>query len=235
MTASDFIIQFDLLYNNLNSDKAPEINDYEKSFLLTLAQEQIVSELYNKSFEVSEMTRRALDVLVTQGNGERIDDGGVLPDIWQHSKWQIADDVWWMIYETAKIEDPLACNDGKWVDVKPELHDEYLRDKENPFRGPSKKRVLRLDTGFDGQVELVSKYKLSEYVYRYVRRPKPILVCDFTQGELAEYDINIRGSVEFNADKPCELSETIQNEILIRAVSLAKVSYNAGLNQQNKQ
>ena len=42
MTASDFIIQFDLLYNNLNSDKAPEINDYEKSFLLTLAQEQIV-------------------------------------------------------------------------------------------------------------------------------------------------------------------------------------------------
>ena len=84
-------------------------------------------------------------------------------------------------------------------------------------------------------MELISKCKLSEYVYRYVRRPKPILVCDFTQGELAEYDINIRGSVEFNADKPCELSETIQNEILIRAVSLAKVSYNAGCKRDDEE
>ena len=70
MTIEDFSNTFDILYNNLMSNRAPEVNDYEKSMLLTLAQEDLVKELYNKAFEGSEQARRALDALIITASVE---------------------------------------------------------------------------------------------------------------------------------------------------------------------
>ena len=47
MTVEDFSIEFDLLFNNIASNKAPGLNDYEKSLFLTQAQELVVRGLYS--------------------------------------------------------------------------------------------------------------------------------------------------------------------------------------------
>ena len=47
MTNKEFSYEFDILYNNIMSNQAPGLDDYEKSVFLTKAQENIVLELYS--------------------------------------------------------------------------------------------------------------------------------------------------------------------------------------------
>lgn len=47
MTAKEFSDQFDVLYNNITSNQAPGLNEYEKSVFLTKAQSQLVNEYFN--------------------------------------------------------------------------------------------------------------------------------------------------------------------------------------------
>ena len=47
MNTTEFSTQFDILYNNITSNKAPGLNEYEKSVFLTTAQEQIVNNHFN--------------------------------------------------------------------------------------------------------------------------------------------------------------------------------------------
>jgi hypothetical protein len=69
-TAQEWEQEFDILYNSINSNVAPALDSYEKSVLLTMAQEQVVKALYTGStdggFEASEANRRHLDTLVKE-------------------------------------------------------------------------------------------------------------------------------------------------------------------------
>ena len=47
MTVQEFSERFDILYNNITSNQAPGLNEYEKSVLLTQAQSQLVKEYFN--------------------------------------------------------------------------------------------------------------------------------------------------------------------------------------------
>lgn len=47
MTISEFSAEFDVLYNNVTSNQAPGLNEYEKSVFLTKAQSQLVNEYFN--------------------------------------------------------------------------------------------------------------------------------------------------------------------------------------------
>lgn len=70
MTTQEFSREFDILYNNLASNTAPPLNEYEKSVFLTKAQSDIVLELYSGrnnlglAFESSEEVRRYLRPLI---------------------------------------------------------------------------------------------------------------------------------------------------------------------------
>ena len=47
MTTKEFSNQFDVLYNNIMSNQAPGLDEYEKSVFLTKAQEDIVKAYFN--------------------------------------------------------------------------------------------------------------------------------------------------------------------------------------------
>lgn len=47
MTTSEFSDQFDVLYNNITSNQAPGLNEYEKSVFLTKAQEELVKNYFS--------------------------------------------------------------------------------------------------------------------------------------------------------------------------------------------
>ena len=54
MTLSEFSTEFDVLYNNITSNQAPSLDDYEKSVFLTKGQLEVLksyfSPIANKSF-----------------------------------------------------------------------------------------------------------------------------------------------------------------------------------------
>lgn len=48
MNVQEFSAEFDVLYNNITSNQAPGLNEYEKSVFLTKAQSQLINEYFNQ-------------------------------------------------------------------------------------------------------------------------------------------------------------------------------------------
>lgn len=67
-TSEDWSQQFDLLYNNISSNQAPGLTEYEKSVFLTQAQEAVILDLYKgtsgDAFETTEEVTRYLSSLI---------------------------------------------------------------------------------------------------------------------------------------------------------------------------
>ena len=62
-------------------------------------------------------------------------------------------------------DDSLGCYNGSRVGVYPVTQDEFERVRNNPFRGPTKYKVLRVDYG-NNIAELVSKYTVDKYLIK---------------------------------------------------------------------
>ena len=90
-------------------------------------------------------------------------------------------------------------------------HDEWHRVKNNPFRKPNKRRVIRLDFG-DSTSELVSEYPIKEYKVRYISKPDPIILIDL------EDDLSINNK---KTKTECKLHSALHRLILESAVKLA--------------
>lgn len=224
MTIEEFSNEFDVLFNSYAisnpygiGQNITQLDEYEKSVLLTKAQEDIVRDLYNgkltgDGFESTEEQRRNLDYLVKTLELNPIDTDK--PKMSENSKFfQLGSDVWFITYESAMLsDDNLKCKNNIRVDVVPIRQDEYNIVKDNPFRGASKNRVLRIDTG-SSIVELISRYNIQSYFIKYLSKPKPIILEDITDDNL---------SINNEKEKMgCELNTALHRTILERAVALA--------------
>ena len=210
MTNPEFSIEFDILYNNISSNKAPGLNEYEKSVFLTKAQEQIVTELYSgrnttySSFEETEEQRRYLHSLITTSSlEESTDTDDIITS--NSSIYKLPENIMFITYEIALI------TGNKEVTVYPVSQDELSKIIKNPFRGPSNNRVLRLDLG-NNSIEVISNYDITKYLIRYIRKPNPIILTDL------EDELSINGISE---ESECELDSSLHRTILDRAVALA--------------
>lgn len=199
MTTTELSAEFDILYNNITSNQAPGLSEYEKSVFLTQAQEAIVTELYNgnlkDSFESSEAYTRYLSSLVT----EKIKTP-------ESNKVLLDDNVLFIVYEKAIIDD------NKTAVVVPTSHDVLSRVLENPFKGPNDRRVLRVS--LDNIIELYSgDNTVTSYTYRYIRKPRPII--------LSGLDIDTIDGQDMESTT-LDVPEVLHRTILLRAVQLAK-------------
>lgn len=229
MTIQEFSDTFDTLLNSYSNKRAfgdqgaiqdISLDEYEKSVFLTQAQDQIVLSLYTGrsqtglSFENTEELRRSLDSLVKQKIykiDEKVEQQGLSE---KSVFFKLPEDLMFITLEQVKYEDAnLYCYDGRWANVYPITQDEYAKVINNPFRGPTKYKVIRLDPG-NGIVELISKYEIGSYLIRYLARPKPIVLVDLT-------DTSINGVSE---KTECELNILLHSAILERAVQLAMQS-----------
>ena len=190
MTIQEFSVEFDILYNNIMSNQAPGLDDYEKSVFLTQAQEAFILEMYSGvatdlSFEETELINESLAILVKQystqnpASGDKLSPTSILFDL--------PSDLWLIIYEQAILEDgDLPCGGRSIASVVPVTHDEYYRTIKNPFRGPGSSRVLRLRNA--EKIELISRYNLIEYTMRYISKPLPIILTDLTDYNATIYN-----------------------------------------------
>lgn len=228
MTTQEFSDEFDTLLNSYlakrnfgeqNSLATIELDEYEKSVFLTQAQEQVVLGLYNGrnpigiGFENTEEIRRSLDFLVKQHIYTDEDVEQNLRGLSDKSVfYKLPDNLLFITLEQVKFKDlSLRCYDGSIANVMPVTQDEYARVRRNPFRGPTKYKVIRLDPG-DNTVELISKYHIGEYLIRYLSKPDPIILTDLPQ------NLSIGG---FNEAMECKLNVLLHRTILERAIQLA--------------
>ena len=228
MNTIEFSNSFDVLYNNLMSNAAPGINEYEKSVLLTKAQEEIVKNYFNpkgnkyqEGFDDSAKRQIDFSGLISVKDGTLL-EGQAGFDL-RAKVFRMPDDVFLVINET------LTTNTGV-KQVVPISFDEYSRLMSKPYKEPLKYQAWRLVTeGSEGEniiVELIprSGEEISRYTVRFVRRPRPIVLVDLA----SEYgDVSING---VSTVSECELNPLIHEEILQRAVELAKVVYTGDAN-----
>lgn len=213
MTNIEFDTQFDIFYNNIASNAAPSINSYEKSVFLTQAQKDIILGLYNGrevpglSFESTEEARRYLSNLV---KSKEI----IIDDI--NSLIELPDKLWFITLEESTFNDEsINCLIGKTVEVIPVVQDELYSTLQNPFKGPSKRRVIRTDV--EGKIKLYSKYKISKYKVTYLEQPNPIILED-----LSDYNLSIEG---ISVESESNINPILHKAVLERAVALAKAAY----------
>ena len=192
--------------NNLAFD------EYEKSIFLTKAQEQIVLELYQE-LEQSEEVRKYLSNLIKTNNyipvGEQ--DETLINNTFKSYKVEIEDSVLFMIYEQCTLSDENNCINNKIVSVVPTIHDDLNKVLKNPFKSPNSRKVIRLD--FDNKIELISKFSISNYKVRYLKKPNPIILITL------EDNLSIN-----NGDTEVSNGETnpiLHERIVQRAVQLA--------------
>ena len=190
--------------NNLAFD------EYEKSIFLTKAQEQIVLELYQE-LEQSEEVRKYLSNLIKTDNyvpiGEQ--DETLINNNFKSYKVEISNDILFMIYEQCTLSDENNCINNKIVSVVPTIHDDLDKVLKNPFKSPNSRKVIRLD--FDNKIELISKYNVSNYKIRYLKKPNPIILVKLE-------DLNIDKKQEVSNG---ETNPILHERIVQRAVQLA--------------
>jgi hypothetical protein len=225
MTTEEFSNEFDVLLNSYNqslpfgasNDLTIALDEYEKSVFLTKAQRELVISLYNgnnqenNSFEKTEEIRRYLEPLVkTTILNEDPNHLGVSDN---STFFKLPNDLLFITYESAYF-DYSDCNTSTGVDVVATTQNDFQKTNRNPFRGPSKRRVIRLDAG-GGLIELVSTKSIQRYLVRYLSNPTPIILNDFPD------NISIEGE---NIKTECKLNPVLHKKILENAVALAIAS-----------
>ena len=222
MTTQEFSNEFDILYNNIMSNSAPGLNEYEKSIFLTQAQEALVLDIYRgkfdeNSFESTEEVSDYINTLVRQSKiTDTVEGNGISTN---SVFYQLPDDIWFITYESVILRDNnLDCKNGQEVIVKPITQDEYYSISKNPFRGANDRRVLRLLS--DNKAELISKYGIESYLIRYLSKPEPIILDN-----LSTYRVTINGKSEIT---DCKLNPAVHRILLNRAVQLAKSMWASG-------
>lgn len=259
MTNKEFSDQFDVLYNNITSNQAPGLNEYEKSVFLTKAQSELVKNYFvpegnphQKGFDGSQKRQMDFSLLMktfsatpdNSGFGDTVDPRALV--------YQLPNDILYIVNESLNYLSA-TLSVAAIRQVVPLDYDEYLRLMSKPYKEPVKYQAWRLmskalvynSKGMAPVIDVVitssdkKRYALEEYpsrakyILRYVKKPRPIILDNF-DGSFGE-DISIDGmtgkETEYSNNgtktswEPCELDPAIHEEILQRAVELAKIAW----------
>lgn len=207
-----------------------EFDEYEKSLYLTLSQTEIVVDIYSGrnyyglSFESTEEARRYLDPLVKDAKPTKVDSGrdSLIPETTEF--YTLPTDLAYIVYEQITLDSGEGdCANGSVIAVQPMTHDEFHKIRKNPFRGPNKRRAVRLDAG-KGVVEIVCPYTTKDYRIRYLSTPEPILLEDMTNPPFTYKGTSVTTA------QTCKLPEILHKPILERAVQMALLSKGIRLN-----
>lgn len=233
MITQEFSNEFDVLYNNIMSNQAPGLNEYEKSVFLTKAQLEILKNYFNPKGNkygqgFDENAKRQIDfsALITVAKpSQYTPEGGYVKFDDRSQLYKMPQDILLMLNETG-----INTVDGvkRLISIIPMNYEEYARLMSKPWKQPLKNQGWRLfqsTGGVDFISEVVIKYNssLADYKIRYVKRPKPIILANLAD----EYsNVSIEG---INTITECELDPILHPEILQRAVELAKSAYTGDL------
>ena len=253
MTPEEFSNQFDIYYNNITSNQAPGLTEYEKSVFLTKAQDEIIKNYFTatskgnnigQGFDDSAKRQADFSVLMQTKRGDKVSNySGAMID--QRSLiYKFPTDVFIVINE-ALFKPALGSRPAKYFQVIPLRYDEYTRYMSKPFKRPRKNEVWRLinagevsNDSYTRYVELITGPDYDNdsslvYEIRYVRKPKPIILGNIDDLTINGYTYDTTPSELYTPKRTnglCELDPILHEDILQRAVELAKVAWTASGN-----
>lgn len=144
--------RFNLQYNNIFSNQAPGLEDYEISMYLNMAHLEVIDE-YSNDLDLFEKYRAVLtgyiydDVLP--------DDAGYAsqPDIYQtrgvdYQLFEFTEDYWRILKEYA-----ITNSNSLGIPIKPIKYDEFNTMCQNPYKKPNGLKGWRLDINYDPNVD----------------------------------------------------------------------------------
>lgn len=227
MTNLEFLNEFEILYNNITSNQAPPLDEYEVSVLLTAAQEDICKAYFNpkssplkEGFDDSQLRQIDFSELIQIESCKEV--GGV--GLHNNSKFYALpkQDILMIISEILNV------NGTQQKMIVPIHYKEYERLMKKPYKFPLKNQAWRMFiTSKDSKIaEIITNLndKIESYVIKYIKRPTPIILVDLEDG------LTIQGESKYTE---CKLSSSIHRDILNRAVILGKMAYQSGITQGN--
>lgn len=227
MTNSEFSNEFDILYNNIMSNQAPGLDEYEKSVFLTKAQDEIVKSYFsptgNKAMEGYDGSeRRQIDfsMLMRIVSISEFTTGGTFDA--RASSAVMPTDILMIVNESLEVTRNAT---DIILTVVPLNYQEYNRLMSKPFKRPVKSQAWRLIYNSSvNKAELIAGVgdTLKSYQIRYVKRPQAIVLTTLE-------GVTLEG---VTVEQSCELDPIIHQEILQRAVELAKAAYTGDLQSQ---
>jgi len=236
MNVSEFSLEFDVLYNNITSNLSPGLSEYEKSVFLTRAQEQIVKNHFgiksnSKQEGLNNSIKRDTDfstlfktVSITSGITEIPNPTNTLNT--RVRRFTIKEDYLFIINEFCEIvKRDSAGNvlDTQLTTVVPLHYSEFARLNSGPYKEPNLHETWRIISDVvtvnESTFDLYIRYNwtLINYIIRYIKKPNPIIL-----EELSTQNLTIDGE---HAVSSCELNPILHQEVLDRAVELAKVAF----------
>lgn len=227
MNGNEFEERFDVLFNNITSNQAPGLNVYEKDVFLTKGQDEVIKDYFNpkgnkygEGFDGNQ--KRQIDFSMITKASTVSSFANPLYDTRGNSKSvALPSDVMMVINERVVVT---RDSSSVTLVVKPIQFDEYDNLMSKPFKRPLSQQAWRL-INFDaankadlivGPTDVITSYSI-----RYVKRPKPIITSNLDGLTIDGYTYG----TGTNQSNGCELDPSIHEEILQRAVELAKIAW----------
>lgn len=147
MNIPEFSDQFNVLYNNVTSNQAPGLDEYEKSVFLTKSQDEVLKAYFDprgnkfqEGFDGSEKRQIDFSMLMRTINITEITPitGVSLYPGMNVKHYRMPNDIFLYINETVSI------GTGKNLVVVPISYTEYNRLMSKPFKRPLKNQAWRL-------------------------------------------------------------------------------------------
>lgn len=246
-TGTEWNLEFDILYNNISSNKAPGISAYEKSVFLTQAQEQILKGYFtpkgNKFQEgFDNSTERHIDFAnitvvkdcISATNVFLSQDGTK----YYYGAYEMPDDMLAIVNEIVTVKRGGENGPELNLQVIPLPYDDYVLTQSKPYKFPLRYqawRVINLNKGQSKPIfEIIANFGdiIKSYKIKYIRKAKPIIIGDIGDLTIDGYTSGDTGNNTVNPSNPCELDPILHREILQRAVELAKAAYTGNLGDQ---
>ena len=236
MTNAEFSNQFDVLYNNIMSNQAPGLDEYEKSVFLTKAQNEIVLAYFNPTgnklfagFDGNEERQIDFSMLMRTQTLVSTNPSDFAASVFDGRTTGVKSIVLpsnVLLYVNERLE-VTRGGDTVRLTVIPISYAEYNKQMSKPYKRPTQYQAWRLINATESSgtttasADLIAgpNDTLTKYVARYIKRPRAIIL---SQLEGVTLD-NVAGP------QTCELDPILHEDILQRAVELAKAAYTGDL------
>lgn len=145
--------RFNLQYNNVFSNQAPGLEDFELSMYLNMAHVEIIDD-YSNDLDLFEKYRAVLsgyiyDDIIT-GTLDTLTDRGI-----DYQLFEFSEDYWRILKEYA-----ITNSNALGIPIKPIKYDEFNTMSQNPYKKPNGLKGWRLDISYDPNADAKRDVKI---------------------------------------------------------------------------
>ena len=258
MTLTEMSNEFDILYNNIMSNQAPGLDEYEKSLFLTKAQNELILEYFNpkgnkfqEGFDGSERRQIDFSSLVFTKTVDTVAESYAAKRDNRSIVFSLQEDttpILLIINEFLRLHrnasasgvTPVVTADDKILTVVPISYIEYARVMMKPYKLPVKSQAWRLLNSTADATNSNTAVPYAEILYNdsAYENYDPSYVVTYVKRPDPIILINLADAYsDVSIDNkttatPCELDPIMHHDIVQRAVELAKAAYTGDLTTQ---